>query len=546
LITTDTSSIQRIPRKPKPQTQPTTNNDVPSAAADSSPNEPVPIATGQVSIAPADSAVVLPSAASNSSPTGHDSYAPSEEEIAVLKKFAAVMQEDTSHLSQMQANALLEEKVKVWEAEDCNKTKKVLVQELFLTKEQNFICRHNALSMEKTRDRAIRNTKHWKEKYDNTMQDLKLIAAQHKKSKAELEKLQAEVEKTRAQNDSLRRKLHAAINKKATNAGRKKHAIEEDDVLLGLIENKAKTILWGCVKFIQDQEEEMEAAKYLVYHGDFADKYCPTKESKMEIAELYCEKIKRAIFSKRNYTTAEAKKYYVKMWKNDKPTLTVEDLRMCLARKVVTEDDMEKFMLYWEEYLPKQVGAQEWDKNTRYYTLISQAMRKDCKSHSLHLITPEDEAFLVLSVENGVQRWKEEFQKKAIPKPKVAVAAGAPEKKKVKEDFSGLFTSTTSGQNQYGGWSEEGLCLFKTYVDLNVTARQDENSVQLEKICLQKLREKWNIQMPTAEEQIKLINRQKSARKRGREEVIQPTMKKVVRTMRKVVYSDDEETEDED
>jgi hypothetical protein len=158
--------------------------------------------------------------------------------------------------------------------------------------------------------------------------------------------------------------------------GRKHSAIEMDEALLTLIESKAKTILWGFVKFIQDPEEEMNAARCIIKYGDFADKYCPTK-----VVEMYRDKIKRAIFCKRNYTTAKSKKFYVKNWKNGKPTLTVQDLKKCLKRHIETETDMGIFMMYWEEYLPKQVGAQEWDKKVRYYATTSDAKRKDFKSH---------------------------------------------------------------------------------------------------------------------------------------------------------------------
>ena len=300
-------------------------------------------------------------------------------------------------------------------------------------------------------------------------------------------------------------------------------------------------MLWGFVKFIQSPEEELDAAKYLVRYGDLPPEYCASREMKAEIAEMYSDKIKRAVFSKRNYTTAEEKKFYVKMWKGNLPTLTVEDLRMCLQRKIVSDADMTKFMMYWEDYLPKQVGASEWDRNTRYYMTILEAKRKDCKSHVLSLVTPEDEAFLVLSIENGLQRWKEEYDHRQLAKVVAEAPEVAEERTSKFDNHSGLYTSTTSGQNQYGGWSEEGLELFKQYVDSNVAAREDPNTAKLEKACLHKLRVKWGIQCSTAEEHNKLRARMKSARKRGRGEEPMPPMKKVIRTMRMIEESDEEE-----
>jgi hypothetical protein len=148
------------------------------------------------------------------------------------------------------------------------------------------------------------------------------------------------------------------------------------------------------VKFIQSPEEELDAAKFLVRFGDLPKEYCANKEMKMEIAEMYSDKIKRAVFAKRNYTMAKEKKFYMKMWKAGRSTLTVEDR----PHEVFATQDC----AYWEDYLPKQVGASEWDRNTKYYMTISKASRNDCKSHTMHLVTREDEAFLILSIENGV------------------------------------------------------------------------------------------------------------------------------------------------
>jgi hypothetical protein len=258
-----------------------------------------------------------------------------------------------------------------------------------------------------------------------------------------------------------------------------------------------------------------------------------------------------------------------------------------VKRNITTEDDMDKFMTYWEEILPKMVGL--WDKNTRYYDRISTAFRNDCTTHELHLITPEDEAFTVLCIENSVQRWKEECdaKKKAVSggkqgKPKKSgeevlgnvsekqgksgeiqgksgevqgksgevqgnKKGGTAEEEKKKKNYSGLFTSTTSGQNQYGGWSEEGLELFNEYMEMNIKAREEEKTEQVEKDCLRLLRQKYGIHMNNAEEQNKYTNRMKNAKKRGvAEDKIMPPMKKVVSTIRRIHLSDDEEMENEE
>jgi hypothetical protein len=420
-----------------------------------------------------------------------------------------------------------------WELEDKTKKKDQLFQELIVVKQNNMIAEHN---------------------YQTVLGHKETILAKAKEQKAEIielkgtcQDLQAQLQKSQAETMALKKKLDTAIKSKAALRvkGRSKLCPDDNETLLNLIELKAKTVLWGLVKFIQSPEEELDAAKYLVRYGELPREHCANKEMRAELAEMYSDKIKRAVFNKRNYTTAEEKKFYVKMWKANKPTLTVQDLLMCLRREIVSDEDMTKFQMYWEDYLPKQVGATEWDRNTRYYATISKAKRKDCKSHELKLVTPEDEAFLVLSIENGLQRWKEEFDiRQAADVGAEVLANGAEvsdERASKFDNHSGLYTSTTSGQNQYGGWSEQGLELFKQYVEWNVAARKDPKAEKVEEDCLYNLRVKWGIQCATAEEHNKLRARMKSARKRGRGEEPMPAMKKVIRTMRYIEESDEEE-----
>jgi hypothetical protein len=206
------------------------------------------------------------------------------------------------------------------------------------------------------------------------------------------------------------------------------------------------------------------------------------------------------------------------MWKKGNPTLTIDDLKMCLKREVKTEDDMQKFMIYWEELLPIHVGKSLWSAKERYYCTISNAMNPLAVTNKLQLITPEHEAFMVLSIENHLERWKKNFNK------------GKDEGKDDNDTNSGLYTSTTSGQNQYGGWSPEGCELYNDYVEMITKAREHKNNEVLEKKCLQNLREKYNIRTENFIDHQKMLNRKKNALKRGRPEEPMPPMKKIVRT----------------
>jgi hypothetical protein len=300
---------------------------------------------------------------------------------------------------------------------------------------------------------------------------------------------------------------------------------------LAELTEKTKTIGWGKIKFVQNHEEQLIAAKIMWKHGElqkiFAESKPLTKQMRMDFLKTYSDYIRQIIFDKRSYATAEIKKWYTKRWKAGKPTLSLEDLVNCLARKIQNEDQMDKFMIYWDELLAKHVGSSKWKDNTKYYNTICGALRSDCEA-TVPLVTPQDEAFLVLSTENHLQRWDDEFNKR---------------KEEDKKDHNGLYTSTKTGQNQYGGWSEQGLEKFNHYVQINTNARNDANCEQVEKDCLQKLREKQGIVASNAEEHIRQKNHQKNAKKRGNTDAPMPPAKRVVRTLEEVDSSDDDDND---
>jgi hypothetical protein len=345
---------------------------------------------------------------------------------------------------------------------------------------------------------------------------------------AELNKTKEELALAEAKNDTL--EIMAKKAKKEASAARFRTIMPGKSrencspIVLASIINTVKTVVWGVVKFIQSPKDLYMCCKLVIAWGDIPKELIKTKEMKQTFIEEHSEIIKKALFEKRSYVSSEEKKYYVKCWDEDKPTLTVEDLIMCLQRKIVTKADMVKFKLYWSHYLCKVVGASEWKDNVKYYTRICDAKSKQCKKKELTLVNPEDEAFLVLSIENHLHRWRAEYDRKK---------AGIPVDPKAKNIHDGLFTSTTSGQNQYGGWNEVGLNKYKEYLDMNIAARSHANCALVEEACLKKLRDDLEITCVTFEEQNKINGQNKVKRKNGNpENAVAPSQQKVVETMR--------------
>jgi hypothetical protein len=134
----------------------------------------------------------------------------------------------------------------------------------------------------------------------------------------------------------------------------------------------------------------------------------------------------------------------------------------------------------------------------------------------------------VVCIHNQLTRWKLHF---ATPK----------EERENKTDYSGLFTSTKSGQNEYGTWSEEGLTQFIKYREMNKLARKDPNTARIEQDCLASLRKKKGIVGKDASEQARMKEAQKRARKRGAGEEPVARAKKIIRTVEDDVDSDNDD-----
>ena len=150
------------------------------------------------------------------------------------------------------------------------------------------------------------------------------------------------------------------------------------------------------------------------------------------------------------------------------------------------------------------------------------------------MITPEDEAFTVLVVANSRDRWVKDLQEKKN--------RDRQQEKQKRPDCSGNYTNTESGQNQWGGWKEEGLKLFNEYVDMNRAARKEQYSRDVEEACLARLKKKCDIVCKDFKAQAALDKKRK--RKIDDEGCDLPFKKKPLATIRPQfhdIFSDDED-----
>ena len=351
------------------------------------------------------------------------------------------------------------------------------------------------------------------------------IENQNRDYNLRLKKMQDQLEVADKGKQRIQKKLEDAIarlNSASANKFGVSLAVKKD--LQVLIESQAKNYLWNVVKFIQSPEEEMMAATMLLmkFAPGLPEEEIETKEDREALANTYKMYIRRAIFQRRNYVAAEHKKVMLKRMKEKGSMPTVPQLLKCLKRDITGDEDFEIFVFYWEELLPKQVGSNVWSKEVRNYTTISNAIRKEIKGGKMPMITPEDEAFTVLVVANSRDHWIKDLEGK-----KDSVNQQGKQKR---PDYSGLYTNTEAGQNQWGGWKEEGLKLFNDYVDMNRAARRKKKAREVEEACLVRIKKKYDIVCRDYKEQSNLDKKRK--RKGGDDALDKPVKKKPLGTIR--------------
>ena len=355
----------------------------------------------------------------------------------------------------------------------------------------------------------------------------------------QLNKVQSLLVKAKTENDALQNQLVNA-RAKLLHANNYSNGVSlpVNEALKEKIETYSKTILWSMTKFIQSKKEEVMAAKMLLKYADqFLQEHVPTKDARIALVNTYKGTIRRAIFARRNYVAAEHKKAMLKRFNEKGSMPSVAQLLKCLKREIVTETDFEIFEFYWEELLPKQVGSLVWSKDVRNYNTICGAMRRDVPG--LPTVTRQDEAFTVLVVENSYERWENEFKSKKAAKRSQKV-------NDKRTNHNGVFTTTDSGQSEWGGWSIDGRTKYAEYVEMNKAARKLTSTQVLEATCLNRLREKYNITCHDHKSQSDLERSNKRKRKLGQAEIASMENKHKEMLTFDREYVGDLESDDED
>lgn len=309
-----------------------------------------------------------------------------------------------------------------------------------------------------------------------------------------------------------------------------------NDEILKQCEEVVKTKLFKKTKFINSYEAESKAAEFVLNHIKLPQ-MTQGPMAKASAIKAYKRIIKTKLYLRKSYVTSEMKKMAFKMLKKEIQLPLPAMILKCATRSIDmnNEEEAKVFVWYWEELLPKMVGAKEWDHSVCYYVTISKAVVADEPKEQL--ITVSDEAMTVLLWDNCYERWLTLW----------AYVQNPANKGSKQPSLAGKYTETDKGQAQWGGWTNEGIQQFNTYFSAVKAARKAPNCKVVEEKCLGMIREKHNIVCATPEEQEKYNRSVKRAAKKGNTlQVGGVSVPMPALGSRTVMAMVDEDTEEED
>ena len=276
--------------------------------------------------------------------------------------------------------------------------------------------------------------------------------------------------------------------------------------------------LWKFCKFIKNEDFLRKATNYVMQKLDLKELKGLSDKDTIKEEEIWKEvhgpTVREALNKHRNYVSGEIQKvYYEALKKPDTSHLPnpkeIKQLMQRLKLDESTDDDerevMEKkFVTYVNDLLPKVAGNKWWGPGTRHYYLPStckhdiyvppDARGLDCEIDG---VSPSDEAFLVVVVENSFAKWSAQAAKykESVTARKADPKAALFLPKADKTDYDLKCTNPKAGNAKFGGWREAGVTRYDKLKKQVVQNRVNERDYleAVERDTLVKIQQKVGI-----------------------------------------------------
>ena len=336
--------------------------------------------------------------------------------------------------------------------------------------------------------------------HSNTNPPTKMSAARRSRSNdddSDHEDSSPEVQKLRAQVATLQAE-------KARDSGKrrkKQNTKEENNELFQLIRKTFKEKMWRTVKFLTSPQQKKTFVTKFLKELKLAGHDPENDADKRRVRKFFkeWEDIMIQVMNEFRDTVNGAIKAECFKWmsENDGKLPKTGTILQCTTRKIdlTKEGHQEIWLWYLDVLLPKAAGnLRDWALDKRgYHTISTAAPQENPKAFYMQ---PSTEAFLLAAYQGNHAKWEAMYAlKKSHPTKRMTIIHKVPQEKldaKVKYEvkgnqlllydkkYQGKYTKSNAGQQEKGGWTEEGIGQWMKYRDANKAARLTPESRKLE------------------------------------------------------------------
>lgn len=266
-----------------------------------------------------------------------------------------------------------------------------------------------------------------------------------------------------------------------------------------LIQLTIKSHVWRTMKFLTKvPHADMLVTKVMRFSG-LAELTGEKPEEIQKQQEWRATYLKTCVIrhnSVRGYVTGRIRKACLDYMdtKGEGKLPPVDEIRDCLMREIPENDGhrREIFVWYINDLLHKGAGnMQHWSETKRFFEGPSACITQD--EQGKRSVPPSTEAFVLVAYEANIEVWQLQwlqYQEKGKKKKKIHTPRCKKDNIMSAEDkkWVSKFTSMDKGQNQFGGWSDEGLEKYQSYMEDNKKVRQTQLCAEVEQRGIRDLR----------------------------------------------------------
>ena len=330
----------------------------------------------------------------------------------------------------------------------------------------------------------------------------------------ENQKLEEENDKLKEQMAELKAKYEAAMKKAKARGKRSKGGIvvePPNSAVVTLVNSAVKKGLFRIIKFLADDEDlgvavekvcDMMRPDGTVFDEKMTDDAIADVEaSRADWMKTYAPVVRQCLNNHRSYVQGQMRDQAL-LWQKGNveagiPAKTLPDpdliWQVCCMRnmdfggpehKVRNE---ELFDWYVDSLLSCAAGAHHFSEKTRRTTRISEVLVPETLDKLA--VPPSTEAVCFVIYENCYKKWIEHHIWKEVEKKTADVPKWSSKRPEETKRWKAKYSDNCSGQDLYGGWSDEGITAFnKAQKAIKRMRKDDQERIgPIEQACVDRL-----------------------------------------------------------